>query len=134
MSTKKKDSEIERSQNLFLISDIIVGGWMIGMLICINRSFESAHLLMKNFKLIKIFDNRNLNLLKNIIFNMTIISVMMFVGLVLIGLLQPVAGAFLLNEFAQIIWYMILFNSFMYLLYSIFKYGLSIKTDSDLLI
>lgn len=104
------------------------------MLICINRSFESAHLLMKNFKLIKIFDNRNLNLLKNIIFNMTIISVMMFVGLVLIGLLQPVAGAFLLNEFAQIIWYMILFNSFMYLLYSIFKYGLSIKTDSDLLI
>lgn len=59
---------------------------------------------------------------------------MMVVGLALIGLLQPVAGASLLNELWQIIWYMILFNSFMYLLYSIFKYGLSIKTDSDLLI
>lgn len=102
--------------------------------ILLSKVFDSAHKISGNILHMRIFVLVNLEYLKRIVKYVTMFSVVMILGIspmVIIGNLNFFGSA---NNIGNFVFDTLAFNSFIYLIYTVFKYGMELKNDSELLI
>ncbi len=118
----------------YLSDKLILSVSMCLMFLCIFRACQAAHNIMVNFRYKQIFVDENLVLLKKIVIDITCVSVVIIITVILATLTGLMTWSEMFSNLGSVCFDVLLFNSFIYLLYTIFKHGLSLQNDSDLLI